>query len=106
MRRATDLISISPYVGRYYEGEIKGRVHEVPNAIAPRFFRVPRAPERGRLLFAGRIAKGKGPHDLVHAVARIPDKVAAGDPRRRDTGSGLRKRPACGRGAPRPRRGA
>jgi glycosyltransferase involved in cell wall biosynthesis len=26
------------------------------------------------LLFAGRIAKGKGPHDLVHAIARIPDK--------------------------------
>ena len=60
VRRATDLISISPYVGRYYEGEIKGRVHEIPNAIAPRFFRLPRAPERGRLLFAGRIAKGKG----------------------------------------------
>lgn len=75
VRRATDLISISPHVGQYYEGEIKGRVHQVPNAIAPRFFRLPRVPERGRLLFAGRIAKGKGPHDLVHAVARIPDKV-------------------------------
>ena len=75
VRRATDLISISPYVGQYYQGELKGRVHEIPNAIAPRFFRVPRAPERGRLLFAGRIAKGKGPHDLVHAIARIPDKV-------------------------------
>ncbi len=74
VRRATDLISISPYVGRYYQDEIKGRVHEIPNAIAPRFFQVPRAPERGRLLFAGRIAKGKGPHDLVQAIAGIPGK--------------------------------
>ena len=75
VHRATDLISISPYVGQYYQGELKGRVHEIPNAIAPRFFKVPRTPERGRLLFAGRIAKGKGPHDLVRAIARIPGKV-------------------------------
>jgi glycosyltransferase involved in cell wall biosynthesis len=69
VRRATDLIAISPYVTRYYESELRGRVHEVPNAVAPSFFGVRRAPERGRLLFAGRIANGKGLVELLRAVA-------------------------------------
>lgn len=70
VRRARDLIAISPYVARYYEKEIRGRIHEIPNAVASRFFAIQRAPEQGRLLFAGRISRGKGVMDLVRAVAR------------------------------------
>lgn len=70
VRRATDLIAISPYVTRYYQKEIRGRVHEIANAIAPSFFGVGRSPERGRLLYAGRIANGKGLIELLQAVAR------------------------------------
>ena len=69
IRRATDLIAISPYVTEYYGAGIAGRVHEVPNAVAPSFFEVRRSPERGRFLFAGRIAKGKGLIDLLRAIA-------------------------------------
>jgi glycosyltransferase involved in cell wall biosynthesis len=70
VRRATDLIAISPYVTRYYQKDIRGRIHDVPNAVAPNFFGIARVPERGRLLYAGRIAHGKGLIELLQAVAR------------------------------------
>ena len=75
IRRATDLIAISPFVAQYYGAKIAGRVHEVPNAVAPRFFGLTRLPERGRYLFAGRIAHGKGLIDLLHAIARNTSSV-------------------------------
>ena len=75
IRRATDLIAISPFVTQYYGTGIAGRVHEVPNAVAPSFFEVKRFPERGRYLFAGRIANGKGLIDLLHAIARNASTV-------------------------------
>jgi glycosyltransferase involved in cell wall biosynthesis len=70
IRRAKDVIAISPYVMRYYGGQIMGRVHEIPNAVGPGYFAVNRSPERGCLLFAGRIANGKGLEELLRAVAR------------------------------------
>jgi glycosyltransferase involved in cell wall biosynthesis len=73
VRRATDLISISPYVTAHYGNLIRGRIHDIPNAIASKYFDVQRAPERGRLLFAGRIIKRKGVLDLVRAVAECDD---------------------------------
>lgn len=75
IRRTTDLIAISPYVARYYRGEIRGRVHEIPNAVAAGFFRVHRRAQRGRLLFAGRIANGKGLLELLRAVAQNASTV-------------------------------
>lgn len=70
IRRATDLISISPYVTEHYGNQINGCVHEIPNAIAPRYFDIHRSPEKGRVLFAGRIIRRKGVVDLVQAFAR------------------------------------
>lgn len=70
IRRARDLISISPFVATHYQGEITGRVHDLPNAIGPTFFEVERRPERGRFLYAGRIANGKGLDELLRAAAR------------------------------------
>jgi len=75
IRRATDLIAISPYVARYYCADISGRIHDIPNPVAPEFFHLRRRPERGRLLFAGRIANGKGLLELLHAVARNASSV-------------------------------
>jgi glycosyltransferase involved in cell wall biosynthesis len=69
VRHAKQLISISPYVTAHYGNLIGGRVHEVPNAIARKYFETQRAPEEGRLLFAGRLIKRKGVLDLVRAVA-------------------------------------
>jgi glycosyltransferase involved in cell wall biosynthesis len=68
---AKDLISISPYVTQHYGRRITGRVHEIPNPISQRYFEVKREPQRGRLLFAGRIIKRKGVIDLVRAFAQV-----------------------------------
>lgn len=76
VRRASDLISISRYVTDHYGGRIGGRVHEIPNAIAPRYFNIRRAPEKGRLLFAGRIIKRKGVVDLVRAFGKVREDGA------------------------------
>ena len=70
VQHATDLISISPYVTKHYGKPIRGRVHEIPNAIAPQYFGIRREPEKGRLLFAGRLIKRKGVVDLVRAFAK------------------------------------
>lgn len=77
VRRVTDLIAISPYVTRYYGREIGGRVHDVPNAVAPAYFKVSRKPETGRLLYAGRIANGKGLSELIQAFAKASSSTAS-----------------------------
>lgn len=75
IRRATDLIAISPYVKRYYQDDIRGRIHDIPNAVGPRFFGIERNPERGRILYAGRIAHGKGLPELIQAVAKSREAI-------------------------------
>ena len=75
VRRAANLIAISPYVRQYYEREIKGRVFDIPNAVSPAYFEALHTPEKGRLLFAGRIANGKGLVELLHAVSQVPSQV-------------------------------
>jgi glycosyltransferase involved in cell wall biosynthesis len=66
---ARDVISISPYVAQYYGRQLRGRLHDIPNAIAEQYFEVQRAPEAGRILFAGRLIPRKGVVDLIRAVA-------------------------------------
>lgn len=70
IRRAADLIAISSYITRYYANDIRGRVHHIPNAVASSFFGIRRSPERGRLLYAGRISNGKGLIELVRAFSK------------------------------------
>ena len=77
VRNASDLIAITPYVTRYYGTDIRGRVHDIPNAISPAFFHVRRTPEHGRLLYAGRISNGKGLVELLEAAARRPASISA-----------------------------
>lgn len=73
IKHATDVIAISPYVGKHYKERLRGSIHNIPNAVSDRFYGVNRAPERKRFLFAGRISKGKGLLDLVHATERLQD---------------------------------
>jgi glycosyltransferase involved in cell wall biosynthesis len=74
VERARHVIAISPYVSSYYSSRLRGSVYDVPNAVAAQFFAVDRRPEPGRLLFAGRISRGKGLIDLVRAAAVRPEK--------------------------------
>lgn len=68
IKRAKHVITISPYVARYYKQRLGGTAHDIPNAVSDKFYRVDRAPEVMRFLFAGRISKGKGLLDLVRAT--------------------------------------
>jgi len=75
IRASENLIVISPYVTRYYEKDIRGQTHHIPNAVSSSFFAVTRKPEPGRFLYAGRIANGKGLLDLLQSVALCGDQV-------------------------------
>lgn len=74
VRSASDLIAISPFVTQYYGTEIRGRIHCIPNAIASEYFEIQRHVEPGRLLYAGRIANGKGLVELLSATATLRDE--------------------------------
>lgn len=71
LRRAPNIIAISPYVAKYYGKRIAGEIHFVPNPTDARFFEVKRREEPGRILFAGRIVPIKGVMDLVRAVSEL-----------------------------------
>jgi glycosyltransferase involved in cell wall biosynthesis len=75
VERARNVVTISPYVARYYQDRLRGRLHEIPNAVSPAFFGIPRNPIRGRVLFAGRISRGKGVLDLLAAASREPREI-------------------------------
>lgn len=70
VERAPHVVTISPYVARFYKDRLHGTLHEIPNAVAPAYFDVVRKPVRGRVLFAGRISRGKGVLDLLAAASR------------------------------------
>jgi len=74
VRSASDLIAISPFVAQYYGAEIRGRVHNIPNAIASEYFNIRRKVEPGLFLYAGRIANGKGLVELLSAVASLDNE--------------------------------
>jgi glycosyltransferase involved in cell wall biosynthesis len=99
VKRARDLIAVSPYVASYYGPAIGGRVHEIPNPVPQQFFDVERAPIPGRILYAGRIANGKGLEQLLRAFARSRSAgwklVLAGATTDRDYESTLRKQSAA-----------
>jgi len=72
IRHAPYLLQPTPYPQEYFGREIRGRIVDVGNAVADRFFALEPAPEQGRVLFAGAISRGKRVLDLVEAAARVP----------------------------------
>jgi glycosyltransferase involved in cell wall biosynthesis len=77
IRKARDLILISPYVAEYYGDKCKARTYSIPNPVADRFFEVLNEPEAGRILFAGRVIPRKGVAELVIAAATLPRSLGA-----------------------------
>lgn len=74
LRRASDLIIISPYVARSIRGRTHARLHAIDNPIDDAFFTTPDAPEPGRIFFAGTIEPRKALHYLVEAVRLMRDR--------------------------------
>jgi glycosyltransferase involved in cell wall biosynthesis len=73
IRRAPYLLQPTTYPEEYFGREIGGRVVEVGNAVGDEFFALEPEPKPGRVLYAGAIVPAKRVHDLVAAVARLPD---------------------------------
>lgn len=73
LRRATDIIVISPFVADYIRPLTRADMHPVENPVEPTLFTLPRRPVPGRILYVGSIQKRKGLRDLLHALHRLRD---------------------------------
>jgi glycosyltransferase involved in cell wall biosynthesis len=72
LRRAANVISISPYVDEYVQGWTRGKLWPVANPIDPEFFDVP-APERQglRMVCVGLVSTRKNQARLVEACGLL-----------------------------------
>lgn len=68
LRRARDIIVISPFVARTIAGRTRARLHAIANPVDDAFFGLPDAQQDGRLLYAGTLEPRKGLHDLIGAA--------------------------------------
>lgn len=72
VRRAREIIAISPYVLDVFRRRTHARFHLVENPVAGRFFAVTDPPPgHGRLLYVGRVIPRKGTLALIDAFAQI-----------------------------------
>ena len=71
LRRARDIIVISPFVARTIAGGTQARLHAIANPVDDAFFGLPDAQQDGRLLYAGTLEPRKGLHDLIEAVRQL-----------------------------------
>ncbi|BAX94144.1 glycosyltransferase family 4 protein [Mycobacterium shigaense] len=78
-RRSHDMIIISRYLPRTYGPMLTARTHFIENPINEEYFRIPRAPEPGRMLFIGSVVPRKCVHDLVRAIGQVLNTRAAAD---------------------------
>jgi glycosyltransferase involved in cell wall biosynthesis len=77
VRRARFLVTPTGYARTVFGSEIRGRLWEIPNPIADRFYSLSPEPEPGRILFTGALIPRKRLLDLVEALpavlAEVPD---------------------------------
>jgi glycosyltransferase involved in cell wall biosynthesis len=71
LRRAREVIAISPYVVAYYRDLTGARMHLVENPVADPYFSLPDASEPGVVLCAARIIQRKNIIGLLRAFARL-----------------------------------
>jgi glycosyltransferase involved in cell wall biosynthesis len=69
LRRAAQIVVISPYVAECIAGRTRARLHAIDNPIDDEYFTVPDEQQHtGRLLFAGALEPRKGVHHLIEAM--------------------------------------
>jgi glycosyltransferase involved in cell wall biosynthesis len=77
IRHARFLAAPTRYAEQYFGSQIRGRLWEIGNPIAERFFAIDPAPESGRILYTGAVIPRKRLVDLVEAMplilAVVPD---------------------------------
>lgn len=77
IRNARYLTEPTRYPEEYFGDEIRGRIWDVGNPIAERFFSIDPAPEPGRILYTGAFIPRKRLLDLVDAMPRVLAEVPA-----------------------------
>lgn len=73
--RGTHLISISPYIESYYGHRDASDFSRIANPVPERYFSLPRRAENHRLLYAGRLTRRKGVHDLLDAALTVRQSI-------------------------------
>lgn len=71
LSQARNIVSINPYVDRFYAKRLQGQVFQISNAVSQEYFTVNRRPEGGRVLYAGRLIRRKGILDLIKAFSFV-----------------------------------
>jgi glycosyltransferase involved in cell wall biosynthesis len=75
LKRAQDIIIISPFVRNFVQPYTNARLHYIENPVQNEFFKITRKPIPGQILYVGSIQKRKGLTDLINAVALLKDEV-------------------------------
>jgi len=71
LRRARDVIAISPYVADIYRDLTSARMHLVENPVATPYFDLPNLAETATILCAARVIHRKNTLGLLHAFALV-----------------------------------
>jgi glycosyltransferase involved in cell wall biosynthesis len=75
LRRARDIIVISPFVRQVISPHTRARLHVVENPVQDAFFRLEPEPAPGKVLMVGSIQKRKGILEAIKAMALVRQQV-------------------------------
>ena len=75
VRHARLLLAPTRYAEDVYGAELGGRLRDVGNPIAEKFFEVKPEPEPGRILYSGALIRRKRLLDLIDALASVLESV-------------------------------
>jgi glycosyltransferase involved in cell wall biosynthesis len=75
LRRASDIVVISPFVQEVIAPYTQARLHLVENPVHPALFDLKPEPQKGRILVVGSIQKRKGILEAIQAMALVRQEV-------------------------------
>jgi glycosyltransferase involved in cell wall biosynthesis len=75
LRRASDLVATSPFVGRVIAPHVRGRVHVVENPVDETFLRLESDPVPGKVLMVATIRPLKGTLEAIRAMSLVRQQV-------------------------------
>jgi glycosyltransferase involved in cell wall biosynthesis len=75
LRRATDLVATSPFVGRVIARHVRGRVHVIENPVDETFLCLEPDPVPGRVLIVGTIRPLKGTMEAIQAMKLVRQQL-------------------------------
>jgi glycosyltransferase involved in cell wall biosynthesis len=75
LRRASDVVVISPFVRQVIAPRTDARLHTIENPVHDAFFGLEPAPEPGKVLMVGAVKRSKGTLEAIQAIARVRQQV-------------------------------